>query len=95
MTHRIPEENRGELLKEQNIQIGELQLRFSLHQNYLVSENRSAYSLTVTGILDGETETVCARDVTSLRDTALTLFDTVSRAEVTPCTLFDVLEELL
>lgn len=91
MSHKILTECRGESIKQYDICIGDLKLRYSLYENWLEDEERYSYSISITSA----DETVCANDVTSLRDAALQLFDTVYLGEVTPCTLYDVLEDIL
>lgn len=91
MSHKNFIEERGEPIRQHNIRVGEAELNYSLYEAWLADEERYSYSLSVKSA----DETVCANDVTSLRDTALRLLDTVSVAEVTPCTLFDVLEDIL
>lgn len=95
MTDNILKEVRGESIREKDICIGELFLRFSLYKEWLTDENRHAYSLFVTSVLEQDIDTVCAYDISSQQETAVQIFDTVYREQVTPCTLFDVLEELL
>lgn len=95
MSDNILTEIRGESIKENDICIGELSLHFSLYECWMKNEQRHAYTLSVTSVLNQDIETVCAHDVSSQRDTAVQIYDTVCRELVTPCTLFDVLEELL
>lgn len=91
MSHENFIRERGESIKQQEICIGDLKLKYELYETYLADEKRYSYSISVTS----DDETVCAPDVTSLRGTALQLLDTVSLGEVTPCTLYDVLENIL
>lgn len=91
MSNKILTECRGECIRQHDITLGELKLHYSLYEAWLENEGRYSYAIAVTS----DDDTVCADDVTSLRETALRLFDTVSLGEVTPCTLFDILEDIL
>lgn len=95
MSENITKEIRGESIKENDICIGELSLHYSLYECWLSSEKRHAYTLSVTSVLEQDIDTVCAHDISSQRDTAVRIYDLIHHELVTPCTLFDVLEELL
>lgn len=82
---------RGESIKQYDICIGDLKLEYKLYEAWLDAEQRSSYSISVTT----DSDSIFAHDVTSMRHTALRLLDTVRLGEVTPCTLLDVLEDLL
>lgn len=91
MAHKKFIGERGELILQYNICIGDLKVIYSLHKNSIESEERSSYSISVTS----DDDFACAYDVTSIKDEAILLLDTVYRGEVTPCTLFDILEDIL
>ena len=59
-------------------------------------DGRAAYSIRVTEYIDGEK--VClsaAHDITSLYETALSLFDIIVNGLVSPVTLHDVVYDLM
>jgi len=95
MTQNIFSENRGESIKEHTTEIDNFILQYVLYANPLSSEQRYAYSIFASCTYHEESESAYAYDITSLRETADHIFDLICRGLVTPCTLFDVLENLL
>lgn len=55
----------------------------------------SIFSVTITIRKDGYFDEKTAFDITRIRQKALWIFDTLQKHDVTPCTLTEVLEELL
>lgn len=91
MSDKILTECRGECIRQHNIAPDGLKLQYSLYEAHLASEDRLSYSIVVSS----DDDSACADDITSLRETAVHIFEAVSNGEVTPCTLFDVLEDIL
>ena len=87
--------DRGEAIKSHSIKTDEIELHYELYRGVLTAENRSCFSVAVNCIFNGENDTSFAYDISSLRDSAESVFDQLCSGMVTPCTLFDVLENLL
>ncbi len=73
--------------------------RFTLLLSLLQSEwtGRESYAIAAAIFSEdaGETDAVLIEDITSCRHTAQALFRQIKEGAVTPCTLADVLEDLL
>ena len=87
--------DRGEAIKSHSIKTDEIELHYELYKGSLTAENRDCYSVSVNCIFNGDHDASFAYDISSLRDNAESVFDTLCLGMVTPCTLFDVLETLL
>ncbi len=94
MSNRLQKDGGEPIVKSEKSLYGFV-LRYVLYECYLEEANRYAYSIAVTKKENSETETAFAYDVSSIRRRAKELYDTVRRHDVTPCTLIDVLENLL
>ncbi len=70
-------------------------LQYVLYRRYLEEAERNAYSIAVIKSDNGETEAAFAYDISSIQRRAKELTLAVIRHDVTPCTLLDVLENLL
>ena len=95
MTSEKISENRGEAIKEHNIKTDDMTLHYTLYHKILADEGRSSYSVSVSVTCGGENESAYAIDITSLHDCAVAIFDAVCTGTVTPCTLYDILEDML
>ena len=88
-------ENRGEVIKEHTVITDGIELYYTLYCMLLTDENRTCYSVSVTVTCGSESESAYAFDITGIRDCAESIFDTVCAGTVTPCTLYDILEDML
>ena len=95
MTSEIFIENRGEAIKEHEIQTDRICLQYILYHRFSKDEERESYSIEISSFFENEKETAFAHDISSLRETAEEIFNTLCISLVTPCSLYDVLEELL
>ena len=104
-------DNRGEIIQYRRAEVMDLRLDYRLFESVHTLNRRHVYSIAVsvspvdpdpganpdpehsTGVQEAEEAFVY--DVTRLRKRALSLFRVISEGLVTPCTLTDVLEDLL
>lgn len=56
---------------------------------------RSSYTCLIITVTDGESDTALLRDVSSRKDTAKALFSSLVSGAVTPCTVYDVIEDMI
>ena len=73
---------------------------YGMHLDYILHETESThklpvYSITVRKETASGTEEACAYDISSIRNRAVEMFHLVVRGKVTPCTLTDVIEDML
>ena len=94
ITEPIPS-NAGVLLRAWETDAFGFHLAYALYRRKLSVRGEHAYSIAVRISSPGYADSAFACDVTRSRTRAVRLFDAVTRGLVTPCTLFDVLEDLL
>lgn len=73
---------------------------YGMHLDYILHETaaedkRPVYSITIRKETASGTEETCAYDISSIRRRAVELFHLVVSGTVTPCTLTDIIEDLL
>ena len=78
-----------------SVRIYGMHLDYTLHETRIDNECRNSYSISIRKETASASERVCARDVSSIRSRAVDLFEQIVSGTVTPCTLFEVLEDLL
>ena len=93
-TDLIPE-NPGSIIRAREVDADCYHLSYALYRSGFTVNGEHVYSLSVTIQSLRETENAFACDVTRSRSRALSLFETISRGLVTPCTLYDILEDML
>ena len=84
----------GELIREVRTEVEGYRLTYALFQRELSRGGRS-YSIGVSIVGGRVPDRALARDVARTRSAALALFAKIADGLVTPCTLFDVLEDML
>ncbi len=85
----------GDLVRSREAEAAGYRLTYSLYRSAFSVDGEHIYSLSVRIRDLFSEETAFAYDVSRQRGRALRLFELVSRGLVTPCTLYDVLEDLL
>ncbi len=59
------------------------------------ASQRTAYTCLIVTVANEETDTALLRDVSSRKDTAKALFSSLVAGSVTPCTVYDVIEDMI
>ena len=90
----IPE-NAGTVIRAREADAEGFHFSYALYRSDFTADGEHIYSLSVTIQSLWEKENAFACDVTRSRSRALSLFETISRGLVTPCTLYDILEDML
>lgn len=72
-----------------------LKLTYTLYSSYKEKSGRLSFDLEVVSDYSELSDYCTAFDVTSESSRAIELFDTVCNNLVTPCTLCDILEDIL
>lgn len=85
----------GTTIKTDSSAIGEMRLEYSLCRSQKRICGRYSYSISLREENDGETGTVYAADVSRTRERALELFNLISKGQVTSCTFYELLSEIL
>ena len=88
-------ENRGEMILSRTADLENLHLEYRLYETGFLIDRRHAYSIAVTAVSSDDCDQLCVCDVTRIKRRALSLFRLIADGLVTPCTLTDVLEDLL
>lgn len=88
-------ENRGEALRHHNINTDEIELHYILFRQTDPTMERECFSVSIDCIFESEHDSSFAYDISSLPEDANEIFDKLCAYLVTPCTLFDVLENIL
>jgi len=78
-----------------SVSIYGMRLDYILHETRIQEENRKSYSISVHKKTPASFEEVCAHDISSIRSRAVELFEMIVIGTVTPCTLFEILEDML
>lgn len=82
-------------VKHMSLDCEDYSLEYDLLKSVFKVRGRYLYSISVS-ISDGVvSETKLAHDITRLRRRALEIFDIFTRNTVTPCTLFEILSDIL
>ena len=84
-----------ETVETYTIEAENIRLTYTLFTSTADYDGRKCYSLTVTAETDDEITSSTAHDITRRRKGAIRYFRMITRGLVTPCTLFDVLENIL
>lgn len=82
-------------IKEKSIEIEEMKLTYTLFRSLRKSSGRFVYSLSVQLSSNGKSESSFVYDITRTRSRADELFTIICEGTVTPCTLSDILEDIL
>lgn len=82
-------------IKEKSIEIEEMKLTYTLFRSLRKSSGRFVYSLSVKLLSSGTSESSFVYDITRTRSRADELFTIICEGTVTPCTLSDILEDIL
>ncbi len=82
-------------IKSCSVSIYGMRLDYILHETEITEEERKSYSISVQKQTPSSREEAFAPDVSSIRSFAVGLFDRIVAGTVTPCTLTDILEDLL
>lgn len=85
----------GTTIKTDSSTIGEMRLEYRLCRSRKRICGRYSYSIYLNEENDGETGTVYAADVSRTRQRAVELFNLISKGQVTSCTFYEVLSEIL
>lgn len=85
----------GETIEICNSAIGNIQLEYRLYKSDKRISGRYSYSLSLTEKDGGANETVYAADVSRIKRRASDLFTLISEGQVTVCTFFEILDNLL
>ncbi len=85
----------GTTIKTDISAIGEMRLEYRLTRSDKRIDGRYSYSIILEEETNGETEALCAADVSCTKHRAVELFDLISRGQVTACTFFEILAEIL
>ena len=80
-------------LRKENVTAGEYQLTYQLFETVIDAE--SFYSITVSIENRYSYQEKTAHDITRIRNKAAYIFDLFVRNSVTPCTVFEILSEIL
>lgn len=72
-----------------------MRLDYILHETRIHEEERKSYSISVHKQTPASCEDAFAPDISSIRSRAVDLFNLIVSGTVTPCTLLEVLEDLL
>ena len=88
-------ENRGEIIQFRSADVEDLHLEYRLYESRQTADRRRCYAISAAVLSHGDREEVCVCDVTRTKRRALSLFRLICDGLVTPCTLTDVLEDLL
>ena len=76
-------------------EVENIRLTYTLFTSPAEYDGRKCYSLTVTAETNDEITSSTAHDITRRRKDAIHYFRLITRGLVTPCTLFDILEDNL
>ncbi|MBE6625768.1 MAG: hypothetical protein E7628_01110 [Ruminococcaceae bacterium] len=87
--------HRFELIKYKKTTVEEIFLEYSLLKSKYILSCNTVYSVRVDATQNGVTEYKLAFDITRKLKTAKQIFDILVNGNVTPCTMFDVLEDIL
>lgn len=82
-------------IKSCSVSIYGMRLDYILSETELPEEDRKSYSISIRKQTPSLREEAFAPDVSSIRNYAVGLFDKIVTGIVTPCTLMDILEDLL
>lgn len=82
-------------IKTSSVSISGMHLHYFLHETDLQSQNRKSYSIQIRKESFHDREEAWAYDITSLHSRAVEIFRLIVGGTVTPCTLTDILEDLL
>jgi len=82
-------------IKSCSVSIYGMRLDYILHETEIPTEKRKSYSISVHKQTSSAVEEACAADISSIRSVAVDLFDLIAAGTVTPCTLLDIVEDLL
>ena len=72
-----------------------IRLEYSLLKSKRTLCGDEIYSIKIESIQNGATDYKLAFDISRDRNTATCIFDCIVAGKVTPCTLFDILEDIL
>lgn len=95
MNNSKTEGSSDNILSSADKEMSGITVNYRLYCSRIDSENRDSYSVSVTSCFNNNTETVLAKDISSERERASEIFSLISENFVTPCTLFDILEDIL
>ena len=82
-------------IKSCSVSIYGMRLDYILCETELPEEDRKSYSIQIRKQTPSQKEEAFAPDVSSIRNFAVGLFDKLVTGIVTPCTMLDILEDLL
>ena len=95
MKSRILQKDRGEAIKDYNTITDNLSLHYVLYVHKPSIKDREFYSVEITSCFEDDIDSAFAFDISSIRTAAESIFQTLCSGQVTPCTLYDVLEDIL
>ncbi|MBQ2727081.1 MAG: hypothetical protein IJF78_15360 [Clostridia bacterium] len=82
-------------IKTSSVSICGMHLHYFLYETELPSQNRKSYSIQIRKESFDDSEEAWAYDITSLHPRAVEIYRLIVSGTVTPCTLTDILEDLL
>lgn len=88
-------ENKLLMIKEKSIKVDEMLLTYRLFRSLRRSSGRFVYSISVQLSSNGKSESSFVYDITRTRSRADELFTIICNGTVTPCTMSDILEDIL
>ncbi len=88
-------ENNLLMIKEKSIEVDEMLLTYRLFRSLRRSSGRFVYSISVQLSSNVTSESSFVYDITRTRSRAEELFTIIYEGTVTPCTLSDILEDIL
>lgn len=88
-------DNLAMLIKSETRSTVDITICYHLYRSQIYSDSREAFGIEITCLYDGKRDHSYFDDITSNRERALEIFNILSDNLVTPCTLSDILEDIL
>ena len=82
-------------IKHQKKSVKGIRLEYSLLKTKCTLCGDAIYSLRIKSTQNGVSDYKLAFDISRDRNTAMSIFDCIVAGKVTPCALFDILEDIL
>jgi len=89
------DKNLGTAIKVYRLSVDKYDLIYTLYKLYDNVEERYCYSISVSMTEGAEWQSEYAYDISSCEESSVEIFTIISEGEVFPCTLLEVLEDIL
>jgi len=95
MNHYESDDNSPTLITSIKKSSEEITICYYLYRSQIYPDSREAFGIEITSLFDGKCDRSYFDEITSARERALELFNILSDNFVTPCTLSEILEDML